>query len=48
MKFGQGAASALPICGLYLQKVYADEELGYDPEEEFDVPAWFDPEEGCK
>ena len=48
MKFGQGAASALPICGLYLKKVLADEELGYDPEEEFDIPAWFDPEEGCK
>lgn len=48
MKFGQGAASALPICALYMQKIYADPELGYDPEEKFEIPVWFDPEEGCK
>ena len=48
MKFGQGAASALPICGLYLQKVLADPDLGYDPEEPFDFPAWFNPNAGCK
>ena len=48
MAEGQGAAMALPICALYMQKVLADEELGYSPEEEFDVPAWFDPNEGCK
>ena len=45
---GQGASMALPICALYMQKIYADPELGYSPEEEFDVPAWFDPNEGCK
>ena len=48
MKFGQGAASALPICALYMQKIYADPELGYDPEEQFDIPVWFNPNEGCK
>lgn len=48
MAEGQGAAMALPVCALYMQKVLADEELGYNPEEEFDVPAWFNPNEGCK
>ena len=48
MAQGQGASMALPICALYMQKVLADEELGYSPEEQFDVPAWFDPDEGCK
>lgn len=35
---GQGAAVALPIYGLYMQKVYADKTLGYSEEEDFDVP----------
>ena len=48
MSAGQGANMALPIWALYMQKVYADEELGYDTEEQFDVPEWFDPEAGCK
>lgn len=48
MAEGQGASMALPICALYMQKVLADEELGYNPEEQFDIPAWFDPNEGCK
>ena len=48
MAEGQGASMALPICALYMQKVLADQELGYNPEEQFDVPAWFDPNEGCK
>lgn len=48
MKYGQGANSALPICALYLQKVLNDLELGYDPEEDFKTPVWFDPNEGCK
>ena len=39
---------ALPIWSIYMQKVLADEELGYDPQEQFDVPEWFDPEAGCK
>ena len=48
MSAGQGANMALPIWALYMQKVYADEELGYDTEEQFDVPEWFDAEAGCK
>ena len=48
MAQGQGASMALPICALYMQKVLADEDLGYSPEEQFDVPKWFDPDEGCK
>ncbi len=35
---GQGASMALPIYGLYIQKVYADPELGYSQESDFDVP----------
>ncbi len=48
MAEGQGASMALPICALYMQKVLADPELGYSPEEQFDIPEWFDPNEGCK
>ena len=48
MSAGQGANMALPIWSIYMQKVYADEELGYSEEEQFDVPEWFDPEVGCK
>ena len=48
MSAGQGANMALPIWSIYMQKVYADEELGYTEEEQFDVPEWFDPEVGCK
>ncbi len=48
MALGQGANMALPIFSLYMQKVYADPNLGYDTAEQFDIPAWFDPEQGCK
>ena len=48
MSAGQGANMALPIWSIYMQKVLADEELGYDPQEQFDIPEWFDPEAGCK
>ena len=48
MSAGQGANMALPIWAIYMQKVYADEELGYSVEEQFDVPEWFDAEAGCK
>ena len=43
MTQGQGAAMALPIYGLYMQKVYADESLPYNQEETFDIPEDFDP-----
>lgn len=48
MSNGQGAATALPIYGLYMKKIYADPDLGYAEDETFDIPEWFDPEAGCK
>ena len=48
MADGQGASMALPIWALYMQKVLADESLPYDASEQFDVPATFDPEAGCR
>ena len=48
MAEGQGASMALPIFALYMQKVYADPELGYTEDEKFDVPSWFDPYAGCR
>ena len=38
MEWGQGAASALPVYGLYMQKVYADKSLGYSEDVDFDIP----------
>lgn len=48
MAEGQGASMALPIWAKYMQKVLADEELGYSDTEQFDIPEWFDPNAGCK
>lgn len=48
MAEGQGASMALPIWAIYMQKVLADEELGYSSTEQFDIPDWFDPNAGCK
>ncbi len=48
MRDGQGANMALPIWSIYMQKVLKDTTLGYSPNEQFDVPKWFDPEAGCK
>ena len=48
MADGQGANTSLPIVALYLQKVMADEELGYSEDEQFDIPSWFDPNAGCR
>lgn len=45
MRDGQGASMALPVWGLYMQKVYADKTLGYSQNERFDIPDDFDP---CK
>ncbi|KAA4195065.1 penicillin-binding protein, partial [Bacteroides ovatus] len=39
---GQGAAMALPIWGLYMQKVYKDKSLGYSQDEKFNIPDDFD------
>jgi penicillin-binding protein 1A len=38
MAEGQGAAMALPIFALFMQKVYANKTLGYSDTEKFDVP----------
>lgn len=38
MNEGQGASMALPIYGLFMQKVYADQTLGYSDTEAFEVP----------
>ncbi|MDH6534016.1 penicillin-binding protein [Parabacteroides sp. 52] len=35
---GQGASMALPVYGLFMQKVYADKTLGYSEEETFIIP----------
>ena len=43
MAYGQGAAASLPICAGFLKKVYADTSLGYSQDEQFDMPAGFDP-----
>lgn len=40
---GQGAAMALPVWAYYMKKVFSDKKLKYSPNEEFDVPADFDP-----
>ena len=43
MVMGQGAAMALPIYALYMQKVYADKQLGYNEDAIFDMPEGYDP-----
>ena len=43
MAMGQGASMALPIFALYMQKVYADNRLGYTEDAVFDIPAGFNP-----
>ncbi|MDE6479561.1 MAG: transglycosylase domain-containing protein [Muribaculaceae bacterium] len=42
MALGQGARAALPVYGLYMQKVYADKNLPYSQESKFEFPASFD------
>jgi len=48
MDLGQGARMALPIFGGFMQRVYNDEELGYNWDATFDIPEWFDANAGCK
>ena len=45
MSEGQGAAMALPIFGLFMQKVYANKTLGYSETENFEIEKGFAP---CK
>ena len=42
MSVGQGASMALPIYGLFMQKVYADEDLGYSQDTDFEIPEEFE------
>lgn len=39
MAYGQGAAMALPIYGLFMKKVYADKSLPYSQATKFEFPA---------
>ena len=44
MDHGQGAHAALPVWGMFMDKVYADSaNLGYLPSTRFDLPKDFDP-----
>ncbi|MDE6056999.1 MAG: penicillin-binding protein, partial [Muribaculaceae bacterium] len=43
MALGQGARAALPVYGLYMQKVYADKSLPYSQDAKFEFPADFEP-----
>jgi penicillin-binding protein 1A len=43
MTYGQGASMALPIFALYMKKVYADGNLPYTQDDQFDMPEDFDP-----
>ncbi|WP_315404574.1 transglycosylase domain-containing protein [Hoylesella saccharolytica] len=45
MSMGQGATMALPIWDYFMQKVYADKQLGYSQTIGFNLPEGFDP---CK
>lgn len=46
MAFGQGARAALPIYGLYMQKVYADSKLPYSQDAKFQFPEGYNACEG--
>lgn len=48
MADGQGASMALPIWGLYMNKVYNDTNIGYSNTKQFDIDENFDPNAGCK
>ena len=39
---GQGATMALPVWAYYMQQIYADKTLPYDPKALFDIPKGFD------
>ena len=43
MFYGQGAAMALPVFALYMQRVYKDSTLNYSPNAVFDIPSGFNP-----
>lgn len=43
MSFGQGARAALPIYGLFMNKVYGDKSLPYSQDAKFEFPDGFSP-----
>lgn len=43
MALGQGARAALPLYGLYMQKVYGDKSLHYSQDVKFEFPEDFNP-----
>ena len=43
MALGQGARAALPVYGLYMQKVYADKTLPYSQDAKLEIQADFEP-----
>ncbi len=43
MAFGQGAAAALPVCGNFINKVYADPTLNITPADTFNIPHDYNP-----
>jgi penicillin-binding protein 1A len=43
MTYGQGAAAALPVCGMFLQSVYKDKTLGISEDDKFDIPEEYEP-----
>jgi len=43
MTWGQGATMALPVWAYYMQRVYADKNLGYSTDATFDIPKGFNP-----
>ena len=45
MAYAQGASAALPVFGLYMKKIYADNSLGISQTDQFDITPGFDP---CK
>lgn len=48
IRLGQGASMALPIFGLYMQKVYNDKSLPYSTESRFERPAQLSVEIDCE
>ena len=47
IRLGQGANMALPSFAIYMEKVYADEELGITPEDTFEKPVNFNINMNC-
>ncbi|MDE6440972.1 MAG: transglycosylase domain-containing protein [Bacteroidales bacterium] len=47
MAYGQGARAALPVWGLYMQKIYADSTLNF-PQDDFEKPDYLSVDIYCK